>query len=696
MRLKAKIILPILVLVLFGLGCNVYLTWRQSTSLLSSAAQDKARGEVSSLVNLVEMWVADIQDEVVTLTKFEAVARALAGEGDVQASLKDVAVLFQGVVARLKGLDNLMLADANGMIIAAATPTLVGRSLADREYIKRALQGNNAISRPIISADKGLPVFTVCSPVRANGKVTGVVFAGVNIESFSHQFVDPLSNASGQTYLIDQDGLVLAHPDKKLQAKFNVAKETDFGKEILARESGVLDVVSRDEKRLVIFERIKSLGWVAGRSLLKDAVYADADALGRQIIYMSVGLALVLIAGLWFIVTRTVLKPVNALVTSATAIAGGDLDAALDSDRSDELGQLQKGLAHMVERLKGIIAEADAKGAQAVSEAEAARAATVEADAAKTRAERAKAEGMLQAADELEGVVGVVSSASDQLSAQIGVANQGSREQSHRVAETATAMEEMNATVLEVARNASQAADTSGQARDKAQEGSRVVAQVVAGMGEVQTSAMELKTDMGALGRQAEGIGQVLNVISDIADQTNLLALNAAIEAARAGDAGRGFAVVADEVRKLAEKTMAATKEVGDAVRGIQDGARKNVDNVERAVTRIDTATSLSGRSGEALAEIVSLVDKASDQVRSIATASEQQSAASEEISRSVEDIRRISEETAQSMDESAREVEELSRQAQVLKELIVRMKQDGGNVSASRALGGASIRALT
>jgi methyl-accepting chemotaxis protein len=308
-----------------------------------------------------------------------------------------------------------------------------------------------------------------------------------------------------------------------------------------------------------------------------------------------------------------------------------------------------------------------------------------EANILRLAAEKALTDGMLQAANQLEGIVEVVTSASEELSAQIEQSSRGSEEQSHRVSETATAMEEMNATVLEVAKNASQAAETADKAKHKAQDGSQVVTQVVKGIVEVQTSALELKTDMTALGKQAEGIGQILNVISDIADQTNLLALNAAIEAARAGDAGRGFAVVADEVRKLAEKTMAATKEVGDAIRGIQEGARKNISNVEHAVSKIDAATGLAGKSGEALDEIVSLVDLTTDQVRSIATASEQQSAASEEINRSIEDVNRISSETSDAMRQSAQAVGELANQAQVLKSLIDQMKGESG--AGSRAL---------
>ncbi|GAB6037737.1 hypothetical protein JCM15519_22960 [Fundidesulfovibrio butyratiphilus] len=406
-------------------------------------------------------------------------------------------------------------------------------------------------------------------------------------------------------------------------------------------------------------------------------------------VYFSLGLILLLALISAFFLARSITDPINHIISYSKDVASGNLNATLVERFSHDLGVLQASLEAMVENLKSKILETERNSSIASEQTEKALLAMKEADVARQKAESAKAEGMLQAAHQLEGVVEIVSSASEQLSAQVEQSSRGSEEQSHRVSETATAMEEMNATVLEVAKNASQAAETAGKAKDKAEDGSQVVALVVKGIGEVQSYALDLKMDMTSLGKQAEGIGQILNVISDIADQTNLLALNAAIEAARAGDAGRGFAVVADEVRKLAEKTMTATKEVGDAIRGIQEGARKNIANVEHAVSRIDAATGLAGKSGDALNEIVSLVDLTTDQVRSIATASEQQSAASEEINQSIEAINRISSETSDAMRQSAQAVGELAHQAQVLKSLIDQMKDEGGaGAGSAKSLG--------
>jgi len=298
-----------------------------------------------------------------------------------------------------------------------------------------------------------------------------------------------------------------------------------------------------------------------------------------------------------------------------------------------------------------------------------------EADEARKQAEQAKREGMLAAAGQLEDVVANVSRASEQLSVQAAQSTEGSQRQAARASETATAMEEMNATVLEVARNAGDTAQASEQAKQKAQSGSEIVQQVIKGMQRIQVTSEELRTDMADLSQKATNISAIMDVISDIADQTNLLALNAAIEAARAGEAGRGFAVVADEVRKLAEKTMNATAEVGQAIQGIQQGTAKNMANAEASLTSVNEVTELAARSGEALNEIVHLVDQAADQVRAIATASEEQSATSEEINRAIDDINQISTETAAAMQLASQAVSDLSQQAQVLNRLIVDMK---------------------
>lgn len=280
-----------------------------------------------------------------------------------------------------------------------------------------------------------------------------------------------------------------------------------------------------------------------------------------------------------------------------------------------------------------------------------------------------------EAAERATEVSNHVSEYSQSLAAQVEQSSRGAEQQSSMASETATAMEEMNSTVMEVAKNAANAANTAEESKAKAIEGQEIVSSIITTMKSIRSQSEGLRGSMADLGKQAEGIGNIMGVISDIADQTNLLALNAAIEAARAGDAGRGFAVVADEVRKLAEKTMTATNEVGDYIRNIQDSTRKNIANTEVSSEAVKEVTEQVGKSGAVLQEIVEMVADTTDQVRSIAAASEEQSAASEQISRATERINSIADETSKAMNESASAVNRLAGLAGELKAIIANMQ---------------------
>ncbi|BBD09174.1 methyl-accepting chemotaxis protein [Desulfovibrio ferrophilus] len=268
-----------------------------------------------------------------------------------------------------------------------------------------------------------------------------------------------------------------------------------------------------------------------------------------------------------------------------------------------------------------------------------------------------------------------IASASEELSCQVEQSSKGAGAQSAKAGETATAMEEMNASVLEVAHNASDAANVAERTRESAVTGSTVVGEVVDGIHGVYSDFHGVHQTMDNLCTQSDGISDIVQVIEDIADQTNLLALNAAIEAARAGDAGRGFAVVADEVRKLAEKTMTATKEVSGAVLSIQQAAKETVLGMGEAGKVIEGITTKSEEAGASLQSILGMVEETSSQVQSIASAAEEQSAASEQVTQATDEINQIAIETADAMEQSSQAVMDLARLAQDLKGIIGRMQ---------------------
>jgi methyl-accepting chemotaxis protein len=417
---------------------------------------------------------------------------------------------------------------------------------------------------------------------------------------------------------------------------------------------------------------------------LADSLMQLTNRLGRDartdmFVYAGVsGMALAATLAVGLLVFVSINTPLRRAVAFAEAVGKGNLDHPLDVRQTDEIGTLCSAMGNMVGNLKLKIAEAQTQTQLAAQETEHARRAQAEADEARAEAERARRNGMLQASVRMEDMVRKLTGASEGIAAQVVQSSKGAQAQKDRVTGTALAMEQTNDSVMDVARSAGRASEISHDARQLASDGAAVVRRMVGMVGEVRTQALQLKGDMEILGSNAANIGQVLGVINDIADQTNLLALNAAIEAARAGDAGRGFAVVADEVRKLAEKTMSATKEVAEAVLGIQKATRTNAESVSQTVGSIENATNMAEESVRSLERIVDMVAHTSDQIRSIAAAAEQQSAASREISGSLADINAIANETAKGMEHSAAAVEELASLARSLQQLVAEMAAEG------------------
>ncbi len=437
-----------------------------------------------------------------------------------------------------------------------------------------------------------------------------------------------------------------------------------------------------------------SKAWFAASTEYIDAMHLVELAMGKEFeeiaqaqaddallqLYITLGAAVavffltLLLA--WRIIGN-ITTPLKLSVGFAQSVAAGKLDSELNLVRADEFGMLSKALQAMLVSLREMIGKAESATESAREESEKARLAMEEAREARAAAEHARQEGMAAAAERIGEVVTILSSVSQEISVQLDQSDNGAREQSRRLEAAATAMEEMNVAVLEVAQNSSSAASIAEQARAQAQQGSAKVNEVDENIAVVMGNTQELKESMARLGMRVQDIDKVLNVISDIADQTNLLALNAAIEAARAGEAGRGFAVVADEVRKLAEKTMDATKEVAVVLSGIQKDTEHNIEIVDGTVAGISKTAELAKESGERLSEIVVLSDGTRDQIDSIATASAEQSATSEEINRSVDDVNRIAMETVEAMKNSTQGMRTLLEQTQALENLVVELRSD-------------------
>ena len=358
----------------------------------------------------------------------------------------------------------------------------------------------------------------------------------------------------------------------------------------------------------------------------------------------------------------------------AEAVAGGELDRSLDIRSGDEVGMLASALRHMVGNLREMIASSRRSEQDALEQSERAAAAMREAEASRQEAESARRQGLQEASRQLGSLVEGLAGHVETLRGRLEQAAAGADGQYRSSQENAQAMTSMNESVRAVAESAAAAAAGSSHAREMAMNGQRVVSGVAESISRVNHSAEALKESLNSLGKKAEGIGHIMNVITDIADQTNLLALNAAIEAARAGEAGRGFAVVADEVRKLAEKTMKATQEVDEVVKAIQIGTRDNIRMMEDTASVVESTAGLASQAGESLCEIVKTVEESAVQVEHITGVSRSQSEISVGITGNIESVGNVAEETSRLMGEAEQDLrgvlaisEELGRKIETL-----------------------------
>ncbi len=262
-------------------------------------------------------------------------------------------------------------------------------------------------------------------------------------------------------------------------------------------------------------------------------------------------------------------------------------------------------------------------------------------------------------------------SAATQISSNAEEIAAGSQEQSAQTAEIATAVEQMTKTIMETSRNAHSASDAAKDAGAIAEDGGNAVFDTVKGMEKIDEIVAHASLKVLKLGESSAQIGEIIQVIDDIADQTNLLALNAAIEAARAGEQGRGFAVVADEVRKLAERTTKATKEIAQMIKQIQNDTKDAVSSIGSGTEEVSKGKSLTEKAGGSLKKIISGSVKVVDIISQVAVASEEQSSAAEQISKNIESITAVTHQSASGVQQIARATEDLNRLTLNLQELI-------------------------
>jgi len=596
---------------------------------------------------------------------------------DMSSSDPDVTVKYEELYKRVNALlrvypeqygyyDIFLICAPHGHVMYTwAKESDLGTNLSAGPYRDTELaaiwKGVNAGKAFVITDTKpyapsnGAPALFTGAPIKDEaGNILGVIAVQISQEDIDKITQEATGmGATGETYLVGPDYLFRTNSRlTKTSTLLKSKAETKGVKEAFKSKSefdGVYgDYTTQAEAKaqnrsystalggvpvVGMTAYIPALNWVIVTEVDEEEAYAAATSL-RNTMLLTIFISIILIVVSAYFISRTITNPINKVVVMLKDIAtgDGDLTMRLNVAARDEVGELASWFNTFVGKLQEIMIKIKASSDQVGNAAE------------------------------------QISAASEQLAT-------GAEEQQYQLSEVSTATEEMSAMILESSKSTGATQQSANSADASAQEGREAVIQALHGMAEITRLVKEAGLKIGALESRSDEIGEVIQVIDDIADQTNLLALNANIEAARAGDAGRGFAVVADEVRKLAERTVSATGEIGKKIGQIQKDVADSVKSMGETGKQADENQQLAAQSQEALEKIVRAIAEVNSAITQIAAAAEQQSSGAEEISKNVEGVSSVSKQAAAASQELASSAEELSREVKGLNDLINQFK---------------------
>jgi methyl-accepting chemotaxis protein len=440
-----------------------------------------------------------------------------------------------------------------------------------------------------------------------------------------------------------------------------------------------------------------------------NALASSATALSTWI--TSLGTLFAILAGglIAFSTAKTIKEPLYHLIDVAHRIGeSGDLDQTIDIHRTDEVGILAENFNKMIVHLKDMaaVSAAIAEGQLSVTVQPRSQQDTMaKAFGQMTRGLRELVRQVRDSAAQVASGSGQMASASDEsakVSVQaasaidevtstmhemsINVQNvvKNTQVQASSVAETSASIDQMVTSIQRVADTAKLLVDISHRSREEAQTGMATMEKATEGLNRTSHAIQSSAEIIDVLGRRADDIGKIIEVIDDLAEQTNLLALNAAIEAARAGEHGLGFAVVAEEVRKLAEKSTQSTKEISELIQGIQKEAREAVENMEKSTTMVQEGLLLNKDLSFALEKISDVVSEVYKFSQEIGAATTEQSSGSSQIAKATNRLTEITQEINSSVEEQASGSQAVVRAMEKMRELVQQSTSSSTELAAA------------
>lgn len=560
---------------------------------------------------------------------------------------------------RMPYYDTIQVGDLKGNVYGTKGAT---GNRFDRQYYQQVLKtGNTAVSEPIIARTSNTMVVVIAAPIKRGGQLIGVTIATFKLEEI-YALADSVKfGRTGETFLMNNDGLVFYHRDKAQIMKTNLLKSPEIANELkTAAErmvegmTGVVPYRFHEIDKIVGFVPIPNTTWSLGITVEQEEFLKEINTTRNLSILLGLATLLIGLIISYIIIDR-IAKPLRVLDAIARKMAVGDFTASeVKKVANDEVGRLFQSMELMADNTRILIGKVQQNADQVA----------------------ASAQELMASAEQ-------AAQAGAQVAIAISDVTSGTEKQLRAIEEIDVMVSQVSTGIQQIAINAHTVAGTAANSADAAQEGDKAVKKAISQMGQIEATVCRSAQSVAKLGDRSIEIGQIVDTIVGIADQTNLLALNAAIEAARAGENGRGFAVVADEVRKLAEQSQSAAKQIATLIAVIRLETDSAVATMNEGTKEVNLGAEVVNEAGKAFREIQLSINQISAQMREISAAIQQMSSSSEQVVQSVQDIDTISQDTtgqAQTVstatEEQSATMEEIAAASQTLATMAGELNQ--------------------
>ncbi|MGI5921282.1 MAG: methyl-accepting chemotaxis protein [Syntrophomonadaceae bacterium] len=522
----------------------------------------------------------------------------------------------------------------------------------ERVWYQRAIEKNGLIfSAPYLDAVTGKYAVSVALPLKdTSGTVRGVLSEDILLETLTQKVEQMNLSGKGYGFMLDTNGVAIAHPDKKLVST-NLLKNPatkKLAEQMLSKDQGLIEYDLKGQQ-LIVFQKLPSSGWVFGMAIPKDVAYQElANLSSLKIKFATVGIVvLLLVALLTLIFANRITRPIQDLAHNAEKLATGDLTVRTAVYGNDEVSEVSSAFNRMVDNLRTLVQEI-----------------TSAADLVGTTSRNIRA------------TTRETGQASEQIAATITDVARDMSNQAQGVQKGAQMVTEMVQAIENIKQGMEVSFQRGEEAHASVKQGFEAVMNQLAMVEENRKASTAVAQCIDALAANSSRIGQIVEVISDIAGQTNLLALNAAIEAARAGEHGREFAVVAEEVRKLAEESATSSQEISSLIQETQISTEQAVKEMRSAEAIAVEQARVANEARDYFDIVKESVDNITSHIRQIAVDVNKLNLGASQVSATIHDIEQLSarsaansEKVAAATQQQTAAVQDINRQAERLAE---------------------------